>query len=64
MRDFTAGASDPVVAQAKFTLTENPALIQALLSAQSPQEANHLEGGTVVGPKVGRHEGHGEPEPL
>lgn len=42
MRDFTAGAADPVVAQAKFTLAENPALIQALQNARSPQEANAL----------------------
>ncbi|MCJ2116546.1 hypothetical protein MKK65_08125 [Methylobacterium sp. J-001] len=42
MKDFTAGAPDPVVAQAKFTLAENPALISALQSAQSPQEANRL----------------------
>lgn len=42
MRDFTQGASDPVVAQAKFTLAENPALIQSLQNAKSPQEANAL----------------------
>lgn len=42
MRDFTQGASDPVVAQAKFTLAENPALIQSLQNARSPQEANAL----------------------
>jgi hypothetical protein len=42
MKDFTQGASDPVVAQAKFTLTENPALIQSLQNAKSPQEPNAL----------------------
>ncbi|MCJ2142178.1 hypothetical protein [Methylobacterium sp. E-066] len=42
MKAFTQGASDPVVAQAKFTLAENPALIQALQNAKSPQEANAL----------------------
>jgi hypothetical protein len=42
MRAFTRGAADPVVAQAQFTLAENPALIRALQNAQSPQEANAL----------------------
>ncbi|SFM61128.1 hypothetical protein [Methylobacterium pseudosasicola] len=42
MRAFTQGAADPVVAQAQFTLAENPALIRALQNAQSPQEANAL----------------------
>jgi hypothetical protein len=42
MRRFTAGASDPVVAQAKFALAENPALTRALNSASSPEEANRL----------------------
>jgi hypothetical protein len=42
MKAFTQGAADPVVAQAKFTLAENPALIQSLQNAKSPQEANAL----------------------
>ncbi|SFN03450.1 hypothetical protein [Methylobacterium pseudosasicola] len=42
MKAFTQGAADPVVAQAQFTLAENPALIRALQNAQSPQEANAL----------------------
>lgn len=42
MRRFTAGAEDPVVAQAKFALTENPTLTQALQSAKSAEEANSL----------------------
>ncbi|MCJ2140429.1 hypothetical protein [Methylobacterium sp. E-066] len=45
MKAFTQGAPDPVVAQAKFTLAENPALIQALQNAKSPQEANALMAG-------------------
>ena len=39
---FTRGAADPVVTRAKFTLAENPALIQAVQNAQSPQEAHTL----------------------
>lgn len=42
MRRFTAGAEDPVVAQAKFALTENPTLTQALQNAKSAEEANSL----------------------
>ena len=42
MRAATAGAADPVAAQAKFLLAENPQLTQALQNAQSPQEAHHL----------------------
>ncbi|WP_200941279.1 hypothetical protein [Methylobacterium sp. Leaf111] len=42
MRRLTAGAQDPVVAQAKFTLTENPDLTLALQNAKSPEEANRL----------------------
>ncbi|MCJ2124475.1 hypothetical protein [Methylobacterium sp. J-077] len=42
MKAFTQGASDPVVAQAKFTLAENPQLTSALQNAKSPQEANAL----------------------
>ena len=33
---------DPVVAQAKFTLAESPALIQGLQNASSPEEAHRL----------------------
>ncbi|WP_244035538.1 hypothetical protein [Methylobacterium sp. E-066] len=42
MKAFTQGAADPVVAQAKFTLAENPARIQALQNAGSAEEANRL----------------------
>jgi hypothetical protein len=42
MRRFTAGASDPVAAQAQFLLQENPRLTQALQNAKSPEEANRL----------------------
>ena len=42
MKAFTQGAADPVVAQAKFTLAENPALIQGLQNASSPEEAHRL----------------------
>ncbi|WP_053080308.1 hypothetical protein [Methylobacterium variabile] len=42
MRRFTAGAPDPVTAQAQFTLAENPRLTQALQNAKSPEEANAL----------------------
>lgn len=42
MRAFTQGASDPVVAQAKFLLQENPQLTQALQNAQSPEEGHRL----------------------
>jgi hypothetical protein len=42
MKAFTAGAADPVVAQAQFTLAENPSLIRALQNAGSPEEANRL----------------------
>ncbi|MCJ2070031.1 hypothetical protein MKK75_14715 [Methylobacterium sp. J-030] len=45
MKAFTAGASDPVTAQANFLLQENPQLTQALQNAQSPQEANRLMAG-------------------
>ncbi len=42
MRAFTQGAADPVVAQAKFLLAENPQLTQALQNAQSPEEGHRL----------------------
>lgn len=42
MRRLTAGAADPVTAQAKFALTENPELTLALQQAKSPEEANAL----------------------
>ena len=42
MRAYTQGAADPVVAQAKFLLQENPQLTQSLQNAKSPQEANDL----------------------
>jgi hypothetical protein len=42
MRAYTQGAPDPVVAQAKFLLQENPKLTQSLQNAKSPQEANDL----------------------
>ena len=42
MRRLTAGAADPVTAQAKFALTENPELTLALQRAKSPEEANAL----------------------
>lgn len=42
MKAFTAGASDPVTAQASFLLQENPQLTQALQNAKSPAEANQL----------------------
>ncbi|GLS44363.1 hypothetical protein [Methylobacterium brachythecii] len=42
MRRLTAGAADPVEAQAKFALTENPELTMALQNARSPEEANSL----------------------
>ena len=42
MLRMTAGAADPVVAQAKFMLTENPQLTMALQKASSPEEANQL----------------------
>lgn len=42
MRAFTAGADNPVTAQAKFFLTEDPNLTLALQNAKSPEEANDL----------------------
>ncbi|WP_245239762.1 hypothetical protein [Methylobacterium variabile] len=42
MRKFTAGAPDPVTAQAQFMLSENPRLTQALQNAGSAEEANRL----------------------
>lgn len=42
MRRLTAGAKDPVAAQATFALTENPQLTLALQNAKSPEEANQL----------------------
>ncbi|MCJ2054051.1 hypothetical protein [Methylobacterium sp. J-070] len=42
MRAATAGAADPVAAQAKFLLQENPQLTQGLQSAGSPEEAHRL----------------------
>lgn len=42
MKAFTQGAADPVVAQAKFLLAENPQLTQALQNAQSPEEGHRL----------------------
>ena len=42
MRAATAGAKDPVIAQAQFTLNENPELTAKLQAAKSPEEANAL----------------------
>lgn len=42
MQAATAGASNPAVAQAQFFLNENPALIDALNAAKTPEEANGL----------------------
>ena len=42
MRAATAGAKDPVIAQAQFTLNENPELTAKLQAARSPEEANAL----------------------
>lgn len=42
MQAATRGASDPVEAQAKFALTENPDLTAALQNAKSPDEAHAL----------------------
>lgn len=42
MQRMTAGASDPVAAQAKYALVENPDLTLALQQAKSPEEANAL----------------------
>jgi len=42
MRAFTQSAADPVVAQAKFLLAENPQRTQALRNAQSPEEGHRL----------------------
>jgi hypothetical protein len=42
MKAFTAGAPDPVTAQAKFALTENPDLTVALQNAKTPEEAHQL----------------------
>ncbi|MCJ2139499.1 hypothetical protein [Methylobacterium sp. E-066] len=42
MKAFTQGAADPVTAQAKFFLQENPQLTQALQNAGSAEEANRL----------------------
>ncbi|MDV2984156.1 UNVERIFIED_CONTAM: hypothetical protein Q9R58_07565 [Methylobacteriaceae bacterium AG10] len=42
MRRLTAGAKDPVAAQATFALTESPELTLALQNAKSPEEANQL----------------------
>ena len=42
MQAATAGAKDPVAAQAQFTLNENPELTKALQNAKSPEEANAL----------------------
>lgn len=42
MRRLTAGAKDPVAAQATFALTESPELTLALQNAKSPKEANQL----------------------
>ncbi|MCJ2068484.1 hypothetical protein MKK75_06630 [Methylobacterium sp. J-030] len=42
MRAFTAGAPDPVTAQAKFFLTEDPNTTLALQNAKSPEEANDI----------------------
>lgn len=42
MQQMTAGAPDPVAAQAKFMLTENPDLTVALQNAKSPDEAHAL----------------------
>lgn len=42
MQKATAGAADPVGAQAQFLLNENPALTQKLQNAKTPEEANAL----------------------
>jgi len=42
MQAYTAGADDPVAAQAQFLLQENPRLIAALNQAKSGDEANQL----------------------
>lgn len=42
MKAATAGAADPVSAQAKFFLTENPQVTMALQNAGSPEEANAI----------------------
>lgn len=42
MRKMTGGAEDMIAAQAKFALTENPGLTQALQNAKSADEANRL----------------------
>ena len=42
MQEYTAGAENPVVAQAEFLMKENPQLIAALNAAKSPEEANSL----------------------
>ena len=42
MQAYTAGADDPVVAQAQFALHENPKLIAQLNAAKSSDEANAL----------------------
>lgn len=42
MQAATAGAKDPVAAQAKFALAENPELTMALQNAKSAEEANGL----------------------
>jgi hypothetical protein len=42
MKAFTNGAPDPVTAQAKFALTENPDLTVALQNAKTPEEAHQL----------------------
>jgi hypothetical protein len=42
MRAATAGSSDPVTAQAKFFLTEDPNVTMALQNAKSPEEANDI----------------------
>ncbi|TDR93806.1 hypothetical protein [Enterovirga rhinocerotis] len=42
MRSFTAGDTDPVSAQARFFLRENPSLIRQLQGAGSLEEANRL----------------------
>ena len=42
MRNFTRGADNPAEAQARFFLNEDPALIERLNQARSPEEANAL----------------------
>jgi hypothetical protein len=42
MQRHTAGQADPVAAQAKFFLAENPQVVAALQNAKTPEEANQI----------------------